>query len=89
MEKIQFVTDDNEVVDFYILEETRINGINYILVTDSEDDEEAEAYISEEKGVASAEESIEASYEFVEDDNELSAVGKVFEELLEDIDLEK
>jgi hypothetical protein len=86
MEKIQFVTDDNEVVDFYILEETRINGINYILVTDSEDDEEAEAYILKD---TSSEESIEASYEFVEDDNELSAVGKVFEELLEDIDLEK
>jgi len=83
MEKIQFVTDDNEVVDFYILEETRINGINYILVTDSEDDEEAEAYILKD---TSSEESIEASYE---DDNELSAVGKVFEELLEDIDLEK
>ena len=86
MEKIQFVTDDNEVVDIYILEETRINGINYILVTDSEDDEEAEAYILKD---TSSEESIEASYEFVEDDNELSAVGKVFEELLEDIDLEK
>ena len=86
MEKIQFVTDDNEVVDFYILEETRINGINYILVTDSEDDEEAEAYILKD---TSSEESIEASYEFVEDNNELSAVGKVFEELLEDIDLEK
>lgn len=86
MEKIQFVTDDNEVVDFYILEETRINGINYILVTDSEDDEEAEAYILKD---TSSEESIEASYEFVENDNELSAVGKVFEELLEDIDLEK
>ena len=86
MEKIQFVTDDNEVVDFYILEETRINGINYILVTDSEDDEEAEAYILKD---TSSEESIEASYEFVEDDNELSEVGKVFEELLEDIDLEK
>lgn len=86
MEKIQFVTDDNEVVDFYILEETRINGINYILVTDSEDDEEAEAYILKD---TSSEESIDASYEFVEDDNELSAVGKVFEELLEDIDLEK
>ena len=86
MEKIQFVTDDNEVVDFYILEETRINGINYILVTDSEDDEEAEAYILKD---TSSEESIEASYEFVEDDNEISAVGKVFEELLEDIELEK
>ncbi len=86
MEKIQFVTDDNEVVDFYILEETRINGVNYILVTDSEDDEDAEAYILKD---TSSEESTEASYEFVEDDDELSAVGKVFEELLEDIDLEK
>jgi hypothetical protein len=86
MEKIQFVTDDNEVVDFYILEETRINGINYLLVSESADDEEAEAYILKD---TSSEESIEASYEFVEDDNEISAVGKVFEELLEDIDLEK
>ena len=47
MEKINFVTDDNEEVEFYIIEETRVNGYNYILVTDSqdEDDEEAEAYI--------------------------------------------
>ena len=41
MEKIEFITDDNEVVNFYILEETRINGVNYILVTDSEEDEDA------------------------------------------------
>ena len=31
---------------FYVLEETRINGTNYLLVTDSEeDDEEGECYI--------------------------------------------
>lgn len=47
MEKINFVTDDNEEVEFYIIEETRVNGYNYILVTDSQDEdgEEAEAYI--------------------------------------------
>ena len=47
MEKLTFVTEDQESVDFYIIEETRVNGINYLLVTESEDeeDEEAEAYI--------------------------------------------
>jgi hypothetical protein len=85
MEKIEFMTDDNEVVNFYILEETRINGVNYILVTDSEEDEDAEAFILKDTSIA---QSMEASYEFIEDDNELEAVGKVFSELLEDIDLE-
>lgn len=85
MEKIEFITDDNEVVNFYILEETRINGVNYILVTDSEEDEDAEAFILKDTSIA---QSMEASYEFIEDDNELEAVGKVFSELLEDIDLE-
>ena len=82
MEKINFVTDDNEEVEFYIIEETRVNGYNYILVTDSqdEDDEEAEAYILKDVS--------DAAYEFVEDDEELEGVSKIFAELLEDIDIE-
>ena len=40
MEKINFVTDDNEEVEFYIIEETRVNGYNYILVTDSQDEDD-------------------------------------------------
>ena len=85
MEKINFVTDDNEEVEFYIIEETRVNGYNYILVTDSqdEDDEEAEAYILKDVS-----DSAEAAYEFVEDDEELEGVSKIFAELLEDIDIE-
>ena len=59
--------------------------MNYILVTDSEEDEDAEAFILKDTSIA---QSMEASYEFIEDDNELEAVGKVFSELLEDIDLE-
>ena len=79
MEKINFVTDDNEEVEF--------NGYNYILVTDSqdEDDEEAEAYIL--KDVSDSADP-EAAYEFVEDDEELEGVSKIFAELLEDIDIE-
>ena len=44
--KITLVTDDGGAVDFYVLEETRINGMSYLLVTDAaDDDEEGECYI--------------------------------------------
>ena len=41
MEKLTFVTEDQESVDFYIIEETRVNGINYLLVTESEEELDA------------------------------------------------
>ena len=87
MEKLTFVTEDQESVDFYIIEETRVNGINYLLVTESEDeeDEEAEAYILKDTSMA---EDTEAVYEFVESEEELDAVSRIFAELLEDMDLE-
>ena len=80
MEQLEFMTDDNEKVKFYVIEETRVNGMNYLLVSESDDDE-AECYILKD---ASSQESSEAAYEFVEDDNELESVFKIFEELLED-----
>ena len=87
MEKLTFVTEDQESVDFYIIEETRVNGINYLLVTESEDeeDEEAEAYILKDTSKA---EDTEAVYEFVESEEELDAVSRIFAELLEDMELE-
>ena len=86
MEKLTFVTEDQESVDFYIIEETRVNGINYLLVTESEDekDEEAEAYILKDTSKAEDTE----VYEFVESEEELDAVSRIFAELLEDMDLE-
>lgn len=84
MEKITFYTDDNEEVSLYVIEQTRINGMNYILVTESEDDDEAEAYILKDM---SDDSDSEAVYEFVDDSKELESVGKIFEELLEDIDI--
>lgn len=85
MEKIKFTFEDTkEEVDFFVLEQTRVNGNNYILVTDSEEDE-AECLILKDM---SAVEDTESLYEIVEDDVELSAILKVFEELLEDVDIE-
>jgi len=37
LEKITFQADENEVVEFYVLEQTMIGGVNYILVTDTEE----------------------------------------------------
>ena len=40
MEKIKFMFDNGEQsVEFFVLEETKINGVSYILVTDSEDED--------------------------------------------------
>ena len=85
MEKIIFTFEDtNEEVEFFVLEQTKVNGNSYILVTDSEEDD-AECLILKDTTAAEDKESL---YEIVEDDVELSAVLKVFEELLEDIDIE-
>ena len=85
MEKIKFTFEETkEEVEFFVLEQTRISGKNYILVTDSEEDE-AECLILKD---TSAAEDTESVYEIVADDVELSGVLKVFEELLEDVDIE-
>ena len=43
--KIEFCpVGEEEAVGFFVVEETRINGVSYLLVTETEDDE-AEAYI--------------------------------------------
>ena len=79
MEKLEFIDEKGEKVSFYVIEETRINGVNYLLV--SEDDEETDAYILKDTSDAASEEAV---YEFVEEDDELEAVGKVFQELMDD-----
>ena len=85
MEKIKFVFDDTkDEVEFFVLEQTKVNGNSYILVTDSEEDG-AECLILKD---TSAAEDVESLYEVVEDETELMGVLKVFEELLEDIDID-
>ena len=82
MEKITFASaDSQENEEFFVLEQTKLNGVSYILVTDSEEDD-AECWILKD---TSPEESSEAIYEFVEDEKELNGIMGVFEELLEDV----
>lgn len=83
MEKIVFTPEGQEPVRFYVLEQTRLGGIDYILVTDSEEGD-GEALILRD---TSAPEETDAVYEIVSDDEELNAVAAVFENMLEDIEL--
>ena len=84
LEKITFCPDGDEPVDFYVLEQTKIAGVNYILVTDIEDGD-GEALILKD---LSKPEDTESVYEIVSDENELEAVAGVFEDLLDDVQFE-
>ncbi|MDE6945003.1 MAG: DUF1292 domain-containing protein [Lachnospiraceae bacterium] len=83
MEKIVFTPEGEEPVQFCVLEQTRLGGIDYILVTDSEEGD-GEALILRDM---SAVDDKEAVYEIVTEDEELNAVAAVFENMLEDIEL--
>lgn len=81
MEKISFVSEGQEAVEFYVLEQTRLGGVNYLLVTDQEDGD-AEALILKD---LSKDGDTEGVYEIVSEDKELDAVAAIFEDMLEDV----
>jgi len=84
-DEIIFTTEDGEEVVFSIIEQTRLGGINYILVSTPEDeDEDAEALILKDVSLDSDEEAV---YDIVEDDGELELLAGIFKELLDDIEL--
>ncbi|MFV0529046.1 MAG: DUF1292 domain-containing protein [Lachnospiraceae bacterium] len=83
MEKIQFELEDGTMEEFFVEEQARIGGVDYLLVSDSTE-EEAEAYILKDISKPSAP---TACYVFVEDEKELIAVSKVFEQLMDDTDI--
>lgn len=84
MEKIIFRDSENQdELEVYVLEQTCINGITYLLVTE-EEEEDSVAYILKEILT----ENDEAVYAMVEDDVEMNAISKVFAEMLDNVDFE-
>ena len=84
MEKVIFTDPDTkEQIEFYVLEETQINGNKYLFVTEEEDGD-SDAYILKEV----ADENEDIIYEMVEEEKELTALGKVFAELIDDAVIE-
>ena len=85
-EKITLQTEDGETVDFFVVEETRLAGRSYLRVTDEADEAaDGECYILKD---TSDPEDAEASYEFVEDEQELDDLFQIFTQLLDDADVE-
>ena len=82
MEKITFIGDGDEI-EFFVIEQTTLQGQTYLLVTEDESDEDADAYILKETGG----DGDDVTYEIVEDDVTLDALGKLFSELLDDVDI--
>ena len=80
---ISFTIEDGTDIQLEVLEETKINGINYLLVVDTEEDDTAmilREATTEDQDIV---------YIPVEDNDELQALSKVFSELLEDVEFEK
>ncbi len=81
--KIVFETEEGTET-FYVLEQTKLNGNIYLLVADSEE-EDGECLILKD---ISGEGDRDSVYVPVEDDTELEAVSRIFEELLEDVEID-
>ena len=79
-----FTDEQGEETRFYIQEQTRVNGTNYILVADSEEDE-AQAYILKDTSMDGDE---TAAYVMVEDEVEFDAIADVFRRMMEEADVD-
>lgn len=83
MEKVEFILDNGEKAEFFVLEQAKLSGNNYILVTEEEEGD-CEALILKENVGQQKNDTV---YEVVTDDDELEALGTLFESLLEDVSI--
>lgn len=82
MDSIKLIsTDTGETEEFFVVEEARLGGKSYLLVTDSEEGD-GMALILRDDAEDGSDESL---YEVVEDERELSSVLLLFEDKLEDM----
>ena len=80
--RIRLQSDDGNL-ELEILEETVVNGVNYILVTDAPEGEDGTCYVMKD---ISAPEDEEADYVFAEGD-EAESVMDVFAKMVEGEDI--
>ncbi|MDR1766687.1 MAG: DUF1292 domain-containing protein [Lachnospiraceae bacterium] len=83
-ETIVLSTDSGEQVAFDVLEVTRFQGADYLLVADSSLSGDGECYILKDTSPAGDE---QAAYEFVENEAERDYLYQIFTELLSDTDI--
>ena len=82
-ERIVLTSEDGEEFSCYVLEETRVAGCNYVLVA-TEEKGDGECLILKD---ISDDADAEAVYEIVEEEKEQQYLARIFNELLEDVDI--
>lgn len=83
MEKITFFDEESgENLEVFVVEQTKLNGKNYLLVAEDEDGDSTAYILREESGQNNE----DLFYEIVEDEALLSALSGIFAEMLEDVD---
>ena len=88
IEQVEFETEDGQKILMSVIEETTIAGVDYILVSSDFDDESEEGEIEVLPLKLIKEGGEIASYETIEDEEELAAVSEVFAKLLSEDDIE-
>ena len=78
---VNFTDENGDLVTFEVIAQASKEGKEYLLVAEPEDDL---AYILE----ATYKDDESVSYRMVDDDNELRSLGVLFDELMEDVDIE-
>lgn len=81
MDSIKITLEDNNECELFIIEKTTIGGVDYYLATEEEEGD-SDALILKD---LSKKEEEEAVFQVVSDDDELNAVAKVFESILDDV----
>lgn len=83
--KILFLDDDGNEIEFSVLEQTTIAGQTYLLVEDEEESSEEESVVLIMKEVQLEDDYV--SYEIVEDDKELDMISDIFNALLDGLEV--
>lgn len=83
--KVMLVDENEKEFEVFVIEQTMINNINYLLVTDSDDEDEEEVNAFIVKDLSKPEDE-EALYEIVDDNEEFESVAKIFDELVGELD---
>lgn len=82
MEKLIFTAaEGEEAAELYILDQAKLQGYTYLLVTDSEDGD-GDAMILRENDQTQGKETL---YDIVEDDREIDSVLVLFKDTLEEL----
>lgn len=89
---VDFTDEDGENEELSVLCQTKLAGVNYLLVSDAEiedlDDDDATVEVFIIKEETASEDGEDVLYKVVEDEKEILTVSKIFEEMMDDVDFE-